>query len=156
MAGMATALPWQTIVGDQKPDIGAILSASALPAAQQIVRSSLRRPGIAMAVTTAIDTVIAIITGGMGGLLGALPRLLMGSATSVLSLLTGGRSGSLRTITGIVAIVTAVVQLGFAGQRLFALFTAGGTWLSLVPGAISMLSMLVMAVKTAIVALRRS
>lgn len=153
-AGVGVALPWHTITGPGPIDGRALLATLGLPALQGIARTSLRRPGIAMAVTTALDVLVATITGGMPGLVSAIPRLVLGSATSVLSLVTGGRTGALRSVTGAVAAVTAVVQLGFAAQRLVAMIGSGATWLALLPGAVAMLSTLVMAVKTAIVAFR--
>ena len=118
VAGMGVALPWQTVVGGQQPDIRAFLSAAALPAAQGAIRASLKRPGIAMAVTTTLDLVVSGITRGWGGVLGALPRFLLGGATALFSLITGSKGGPLRKLTGAVGGVTAVVQLGFTGYTL--------------------------------------
>lgn len=153
-AGVGVALPWQTVTSPGPLDGRALLLSFGLPAAQHAIRSSLRRPGIAMGITTALDVLVATITGGLPGLLAALPRMALGGATATLSMLTGSRAGSMRLATGAVAAVTAVVQLGYSGQQLFALFTSGASWLALLPGAIAMLSSLVMAAKTAYVALK--
>lgn len=154
IAGMGVALPWQTVVGAQQPDIRAFLSAAALPAAQTAIRASLKRPGIAMAITAVLDLVVSGITRGWGGVLGALPRLLLGGATALFSLITGSKGGPLRKLTGAIGGVTAVVQLGFTGYTLVAGVLGGTSALLLIPQLIAMLSSLTMAVKTAITALR--
>lgn len=154
IAGMGVALPWQTVTGTQQPDIRAFLSAAALPAAQGAIRASLRRPGIAMAVTAALDLAVSGITRGWSGVLGALPRFLLGGATALFSLVTGSKGGPLRKLTGAVSGVTAVVQLGFTGYTLVAGALGGTSALLLIPQLIAMVSSLVMAVKTAITALK--
>lgn len=156
IAGMGVALPWQTVVGNQQPDVRAFLSAAALPAAQGAIRASLKRPGLAMAVTTVLDVVVSGITRGWGGVLAALPRLLLGGATAALSLVTGSKGGGLRKVTGAVGALTGVVQLGFTGYTLVAGAIGGTPALLLIPQVIAMLSSLVMAVKTAVAALRRA
>ncbi len=155
MAGMSLALPWRTVYEAEDPDIRGFLSAAALPAAQQAVRASLRRPGIAMAVTATLDLVVAIVTGGSGAVASTLPRFLLGGATAVLSLLTGRKGGALRMATGVASLVTIAVQLGFAGFALSSGVAEGASLLLLVPRVVAMLSSLVMAVKTAVVALKR-
>jgi len=154
VAGMGAALPWQTIVGGQQPDIRAFLSAAALPAAHQAVRASLKRPGIAMAITTTLDLVVAGITGGTGALVAAIPRVLLGGATALFSLVTGSKGGPLRKLTGAVAGVTAFVQLGFTGWTLVGGLLGGTPVLTLLPMVIAMTSSLVMAVKTVLLAFR--
>lgn len=154
IAGMGVALPWQTVVGGQQPDIRAFLSAAALPAAQTAIRASLKRPGISMAITAVLDLVVSGVTRGWGGVLGALPRLLLGGATALFSLITGSKGGPLRKLTGAIGGVTAVVQLGFTGYTLVSGVLGGTSALVLIPQVIAMLSSLVMAVKTAVTALR--
>jgi hypothetical protein len=154
VAGAGVALPWQTVVGGQQADIRAFLSAAALPAAQTALRASLRRPGIAMAVTTALDLVVSGISGGWGAVAASVPRFLLGGATALLSLITGSKGGGLRTATGVMGAVTGVVQLGFTGYTLITGVLGGTSALLLIPQVIAMLSSLTMAVKTAAVALR--
>ena len=155
-AGMAVSLPWQTIVAGQQPDIRAFLSAAALPAAHQAVRASLKRPGIAMAITTTLDLVVAGITGGTGALVAAIPRVLLGGATALFSLITGSKGGPLRKLTGAISAVTAVVQLGYTGWTLVGGLVGGTPVLTLLPMVIAMTSSLVMAVKTVLLAFRTS
>ncbi len=154
IAGMGVALPWQTVVGNQQPDIRAFLSAAALPAAQTAIRASLKRPGIAMAVTATLDLVVSGISGGSGALVAAIPRFLLGGATALFSLITGSKGGPLRKLTGALGGVTAVVQLGFTGYTLVTGVLAGTSALLLIPQVIAMLSSLTMAVKTAVTALK--
>lgn len=155
MTGMGLALPWRTVYEAEDPDIRGLLSAAALPAARQAVRASLRRPGIAMAVTATLDLAVTIVTGGIGAVASTLPRFLLGGSTAVLSLLTGRKGGALRMATGVASLVTIAVQLGFAGFALSSGLVEGDSLLLVVPGVVAMLSSLVMAVKTAVVALRR-
>ncbi|MHB8707215.1 MAG: hypothetical protein ACYC77_11995 [Coriobacteriia bacterium] len=154
MAGGALTLPWQTVTGGAQPDVRAFLSAAAVPAAHHAVRASLKRPGLAMALTATLDLVVAALTGG-GALLRAVPRFLLGGATALFSLITGSKGGPLRTLTGAVSGVTAVVQLGFTGYMLVSGVLSGASLLVLVPQAIAMTSSLAVAVKTTSMALRR-
>lgn len=154
VAGMGVALPWQTVAGGQQADIRAFLSAAALPAAQGAIRASLKRPGLAMAVTATLDLAVSGISGGSGALVAAIPRFALGGATALFSLVTGSKGGPLRTITGAVGGVTAVVQLGFTGYTLVTGVLGGASALLLIPQAMAMLSSLVMAVKTTVTALK--
>lgn len=154
VAGMGVALPWQTVAGGQQPDIRGFLAAAALPAAQGAIRASLKRPGLAMAVTTTLDLIVSGITRGWPGVLGALPRFLLGGATALFSLVTGSKGGPLRKLTGAVSGVTAVVQLGFTGYTLVVGVLGGTSALLLLPQVIAMVSSLVLAVKTALTALK--
>ena len=152
---MATAVPWQTIVGDERPDIRALLSGAAVPVARQALQRSLRKPGLAMAVTTILDVAVAALTGGMGAVAGVLPRALAGGLTSVLSLITGSKGGTLRSLTGVVSLITALIQVVSLGQTLLAGLRTGTSLLTLAPMVVAILSALTMAIKTASVALRR-
>ncbi|MBN1631264.1 MAG: zinc ribbon domain-containing protein [Thermoleophilia bacterium] len=153
LAGAGFALPWHTLAGAGRPDIGALLSAAALPGAQQAIRASLKRPGLALAATTVLDVAVAVITGGTSALYKALPRLVLGGATSVLSLVTGAKGGGIRKATGIVGGVTALAQLGFVAYTLISGAGDVSAWV-LVPQVVAMVSSFVMAVKTTFVALR--
>lgn len=154
-AGMAAGLPWQTIVAGEAPDLRSMLSRVAVPGARTLVQRSLKKPGLAMAVTTALDLIVAGLSGGTGALVGALPRVLAGGTTALLSLITGSRGGALRSITGFVSLGTALVQLGSLGITLVGGVRSGMPILSMLSMAVAMTSALTMAVKTASVALRR-
>ncbi len=156
LAGTGLAMPWQRLTGAAMPDIGALLSAAALPGAQRAIRaSSLKRPAAAMMATTLLDVVVAVVTGGTSALYKALPRLILGLVTSVLSLATGSKAGRLRVITGAVGAATAAAQLGFAAYTLCAGFDDGTSWYALAPQVVAMVSAFIMACKTVAVAARR-
>lgn len=152
---MATSLPWQTIVAGETPDLRVMLSRVAAPGAHTLVQRSLKKPGLAMAVTTALDLVVAGLSGGTGALLGALPRVLAGGATALLSLVTGSKGGTLRSVTGFVSLGTALVQVVSLGITLIGAVRTGMPALSMLSMAVAMTSALTMAMKTASVALRR-
>ncbi len=152
---MAAVLPWQTIVAGETPDLRAMLSRVAMPGARTLAQRSLRKPGLSMAITTALDVLVAGVSGGPGALVGAIPRAVGGGLTSVLSLATGTKGGALRGLTGIVSLGTALVQVVSLGATLIGGFRDGTSILALVPMVIAMASALTMAVKTASVALRR-
>lgn len=154
-AAGAAVLPWQTIIGAEQPDIRAFLSQAALPSAQRAIRASLRPLGFPMAATAVLDLVVALVIGGPAALGSAVPRALMAGLTALLSMITGGKGGALRGITGAVAIVTALVQAGSLLMGLGSGITAGTPLLQLAPTAITTASALTMAIKTTVTALRR-
>jgi hypothetical protein len=154
VAGMGAALPWQTVAGSQQADVRAFLSAAAMPVAHGAIRASLKRPGLAMAVTTTLDLAVSGITRGWPGVPAAIPRFLLGGATALFSLITGSKGGPLRKLTGAVSGVTAVVQLSFTGYTLIAGALGGTSALVLIPQVIAMLSSLVLAVRTMASALK--
>lgn len=151
----AAGLPWQTIVGGQAPDIGGLLARAATPAAHTLVRRSLRRPGIALAVTTAMDLLIVLLTGGSGALTTAVPRVLTGLGTSAVALATGSKGGPLRGVAGLGSLVTTVLQLTALWTSLTEAMAGGADWLTLAPGLVAMASAGTTALKTATTALRR-
>lgn len=155
VAGMAAGLPWQTIVAGETPDLRAMFSRVAMPGARTLVQRSLKKPGLAMAVTTALDLLVAGLSGGSGALVGALPRVLAGGTTAFLSLITGSRGGALRSVTGFVSLGTALVQVVSLGLTLIGGVRSGMPALSMLSMAVAMASALTMAIKTASVALRR-
>lgn len=155
VAGMAAGLPWQTIVAGETPDLRAMFSRVAVPGARTLVQRSLRKPGLAMAVTTALDLIVAGLSGGSSALVGALPRVLAGGTTALLSLVTGSKGGALRSITGFVSLGTALVQVVSLGITLIGGVRSGMPVLSMLSMAVAMASALTMAIKTASVALRR-
>ncbi len=71
------------------------------------------------------------------------------------ALITGTKSGALRGITGAVSLITALVQVVSLGGILVGGLADGAPLLSLLPMAIATGSALIMALKTASVALRR-
>ncbi|MHB1135379.1 MAG: hypothetical protein ACYCXR_03050 [Coriobacteriia bacterium] len=155
VAGMAAGLPWQTIVAGETPDLRAMFSRVAVPGARTLVQRSLKKPGLAMAVTTTLDLIVAGLSGGSSALLGALPRVLAGGTTALLSLITGSKGGALRSITGFVSLGTALVQVVSLSITLIGGVRSGMPALSMLSMAVAMASALTMAVKTASVALRR-
>ena len=155
VAGMAASLPWQTIVAGETPDLRAMLSRVAVPGARTLVQRSLKKPGLAMAVTTALDLVVAGLSVGTSALLGALPRVIAGGTTALLSLITGSKGGALRSITGCVSLGTALVQVVSLVLTLASGIRTGMPLLSTLSMMIAIASSLTMAVKTASVALRR-
>lgn len=154
-AGMAASLPWQTIVAGETPDLRAMLSHVAMPGARTLAQRSLRKPGLAMAVTVALDLIVAGLSGGGSALVGALPRVLAGGTTALLSLITGSKGGALRSVTGFVSLGTALVQVISLLLTLLSGLRGGMPLLSTLSMVVAMASALVMALKTASVALRR-
>ncbi|MDO9107971.1 MAG: hypothetical protein Q7U89_03155 [Coriobacteriia bacterium] len=155
IASMAAMLPWQTVIAGETPDLRAMLAAAAAPAARKMVQSSLRKPGLSLAATTALDLIVAGLTGGVSAASAAIPRVVAGAVTALMALITGSKGGALRTLTGLVALVTALVQAGSLLVGLVGGFLGGAPLLTLVPMAVATTSALTMAIKTASVALRR-
>jgi len=152
---MAAMLPWQTIVAGETPDLRAMLASAVAPTARKVVQSSLRKPGLSLAATTALDLVVVALSGGSSAVTAAIPRILAGALTATLSLITGSKGGALRTVTGLLAVVTVLVQTGSLLVTLVGGVLGGAPLLALVPMAIATASALTMAVKTASMALRR-
>ncbi len=155
IASMTAMLPWQTVIAGQTPDLRAMLASAAAPAVRHAVQSSLRRPGLALAATTALDLAVAGLSGGSSAVAAAVPRVVAGSLTAILSLITGSKGGALRTVTGLVSLVTALVQVGSLVVTLVGGVRGGAPLMSVVPMAVATASALIMAIKTASVALRR-
>jgi hypothetical protein len=148
---------WQTVVGSQTPDLRAFLARAGTPlvqgAATAAVRRSVRRPGIALALTTALDLVIVAVTGGSVG--AALPRTLSGLVSSVLAMATGRKGGALRALSGVASLVTTVLGLVATVSALRSGLDSGASLLTLAPSVLGTASMATMAVKTTFVAFRR-
>lgn len=151
---LTAALPWQTLVRGQRIDPAALLQVAALPALQRFAHGSLRKPGVALALTTVFDVALALITGGASALPRVIPRLVMGIATTVMSLLTGSKGGGLRKATGVVSALGALVMVATAIWGLVAGLSAGASTLTLISSAVATLSMLAMAVTTTWAAFR--
>jgi hypothetical protein len=154
VAGVAGAMPWQTIATGEPFDIERFLAAGAMPAAQAAVRASLRTPAIAMLVTSALDLAVALISGQPAALKMVGLRFGMAAVTSVFAMVAGSKAGGLRKVAGVSSMLTGLVQLGSMLYTSFSAIANPATSLMLVPSVISQLSTLVMSVKTAIVGLR--
>lgn len=159
VSGVTTMLPgaWQTVVGSQPPDVGAFLARAGAPLAQRAataaLRRSVRRPGIALALTTALDLAIVAVTGG--SVTGALPRTLSGLVSSGLAIAAGRKGGALRALSGATSLLTTLLGLVTAFTALRSGLDSGASLLTLAPSAIGAVSMVAMAVKTATVAFRK-
>ncbi|HEY5275537.1 MAG TPA: zinc ribbon domain-containing protein [Coriobacteriia bacterium] len=152
--GGVLSLPWQTIVAGETPDMRRLIAAGA-PIAQRAVLASLRRPAIALLVTTLLDLAVALVTAQPGALKLVGLRAAMGVGTAVLGMIVGNKAGPLRQVTGAASMLTGLVQ---TGSMLFTAFSAAispAGLLGLVPSIVSQASSLVMLVKTAIVSLKR-
>ena len=156
VAGMAASLPWQTIVAGETPDLRAMLSRAAVPGARTLAQRSLKKPGLSMAVTTVLDLFVAGLSGGAGALVGALPRVLAGGTDRAAlahhrlqrrrpAQPHRRRLARNRARAGGLARRDAHRRRARRHRR----------FLSLAPMAVAMGSALVMALKTASVALRR-
>ena len=153
MTGMLS-LPWQTIVAGETPDISRLVSAGA-PIAQRVVIASLRRPAIALLVTTLLDVFVALISPRPGSLTLVALRAAMGLGTAVLGMIVGRKSGALRQVTGAASVLTGLVQTGSVLFTTFSAAVSPAGLLGLIPTIVCQASSLVMLVKTAIVSLRR-
>jgi hypothetical protein len=155
LAGIGVSLPWQRLTASERPSPRDWVTAGALPSAQWAAGLSLKRPGLALAAATLLDFAVAIITGGASGLYEALPRLIFGGVTSGLALAADSKRGRLRLTSGALAIVTALVQFGFAVNHLVAGLDAGTSGWVIASQLVVAVSTLLAAGKTASVAFRR-
>jgi hypothetical protein len=155
LAGIGLALPWQRVTGDERADPRAWLLEGVRPSTEWALGKSLARPGLALAATTVLEVAVAVITGGTAGLYKALPLLILGAATAALALVTASKSGSLRAATGVLASVTMVVLFGFAVNILVSGLDAGNSGWAVASQTVAVVSVLLTAAKTAVVALRR-
>ena len=152
--GGVLSLPWQTIVAGETPDVRRLVAAGA-PIAQRAVLASLKRPALALLVTTLLDLAVALVTARPGALKLVGLRAAMGVGTAVLGMIVGSKAGPLRQLTGAASMLTGLVQ---TGSMLFTAFSAAISpvgLLGLVPSIVSQASSLVMLVKTAIVSFSR-
>jgi len=154
MSGVLT-LPWQTIVAGEAPDVRRLVAAGA-PIAQRAVMASLRRPALALLVTTTLDVVVALVSAQPGGLGLVVLRASMGAGTAVLGVIVGRKAGPLRKVTGAASFLTGLVQTGSMVFTAISAASSPGGLLGLVPSIVSQGSSLVMLVKTAAVSLRRA
>lgn len=159
-AGMAAALPWQTVVSGERPDLGAFLKQAGAPlgasVAHTVIRRSIRRPAVALLFTTLLDALVTLLSGQPAALSALLLRVVMGSGTGLLGVLVGKRGGFGRALVGVGSVATAVLQLYNAGAILLAGVQAGAGWLSLLPSLVSTVSVIVVAIKTVVMAFRKA
>lgn len=158
-AGAASALPWQTVVAGQAPDIGMFVRHAGVPTgtgvASRLIHRSIRKPALALVFTTLLDAIVTIVSGQPAALSGLAARFSTGSGTGLLGLLVGKRGGFGRALVGIGSIATAVLQLYNAGSILLAALGADAGFLSLLPSLISTVSVIVVATKTILMSFRR-
>jgi hypothetical protein len=153
MTGMLS-LPWQTIVAGETPDVRRLVAAGA-PLAQRAALASLRRPAIALLVTTLLDVFVALISPRPGAVTLVALRAVMGVGTAVLGMVVGRKAGALRQVTGAASILTGLVQTGSVLFTTFSAAISPAGLLGLIPTIVCQASSLVMLVKTAVVSLRR-
>jgi hypothetical protein len=151
----ALALPWQTFYTGQTPDTRALIAAGA-PVAQRVVATTLRRPALALLVTTLLDATVAVLTGRPGAMWMIGLRVGMGLVTAVLGMAAGAKLGKMRQLTGIASTATGFVQIGSVLMTAFSGVVSPLRLLGLVPSIVAQLSSLVLLVKTAAVSLKRS
>lgn len=154
-SGLVGALPWQTVLAGQRPDVGAFLARTGVSAASATVRTSLRRPALALIITTALDLVVATLT-GPAALQAASPRALAGLVTSGLGMAAGSRGGLLRTLAGLAGLIATLVGLGSVGSALLTAADTGAGLVTLLPQVVTMGSSLAVAARSATLALRRN
>jgi hypothetical protein len=82
--------------------------------------------------------------------------LVLGAATSVLSLVTGSKGGTVRKVSGLLGAVTALAQVGFAIYTLVSGLDAGISGWIITPQIVAMVSSFMTAAKTTVVAFRRA
>lgn len=149
---LPAGVPWQTVVGAQQVDVRSLLASAGRSTADTAVRGSLRRPGLALGVTVILDALVVIMVGG--SVSSVAPRAVLGLTTALAAVVVGRRGGWLRVVSGLLGGVTAVVQAGALVIPLVSGFRSGTSLLDLAPSAVAAASVLVMAVKTAVLALR--
>lgn len=158
-AGMAAALPWQTVVAGERPDLGAFLKQAGIPVGASVVRTvirrSIRKPAVALLFTTLVDALVTVLSGQPAALSALALRVVTGSGTALLGILVGKRGGFWRVLVGVGSIATAGLQLYNAGAMLIAGITAQSSLLSLLPSIVSTLSVVVVAIKTLVMAFRK-
>ena len=155
LTGIGVSLPWQRLTANERPSARDWVAAGALPSAQWAVGLSLKRPGLALAATTLLDFAVAVITGGASGLYKALPRLIFGGVTAGLAVAADSKRGRLRIASGVLAVITVLVQFGFAVNHLVAGLDAGTSGWVIASELVVAVATLLAAGKTASVAFRR-
>ncbi len=159
VAGSVGTFGWQTVVKGERPDLSQFLARGVAPVAQQAVRRSIRRPAVALMVTTLLDAFVAWVTGQPAALTAAGLRLATGLGTGLLGVLVGKRGGIFRLLTGVGSLATTALQGYNAVTLLVAALGQGAPLLSLVPSFVSTASVIFVGVRMAITTfqgLRRS
>lgn len=149
------SLGWQTVVKGQSPDMTQFLTRAGVPVAQQVVRRSIRRPAVALIITTLLDTFVAWVSGQPAALAAAGMRLAMGVGTGVLGIFVGKRGGFFRTVVGIGSVITTALQGYNAVAVLLAAIARQAPLLQLIPSIVSTASVIFVAVRMAITTFRR-
>lgn len=119
------------------------------------MRASLRRPAVALFVTTLLDLAVALVSAQPAAVKMVAVRAVMGLGTSLLGIIAGNKAGPLRKLTGAVGAVTGVVQTISALLTAVAAATTPGSLLTILPSVVSQLSSLAVLVKTSVVGLRK-
>lgn len=156
-AGTAAALGglgWQTVVKGQPPDMTQFLARGAVPVAQQVVRRSVRKPAVALIITTLLDTFVAWVMGQPSAMVGAGLRLATGLGTGFLGMLVGKRKGFFRVLVGIGSLVTTALQGYNAVLMLIAAIARNAPLLQLIPSIVSTASVMFVAIRMAITTFR--
>jgi hypothetical protein len=151
--GAAAGAPWATVVGEGRLDLSALASGFA-PLAQSAVRASVRAPAVALILTSLIELGVALASGQPAALRLVAIRAAISVATGVLGVVVGRRGGALRSVFGVFAIVTALVQGVSVAITAVAASGLGSAWV-LLPSLVAQLSSLVLAIRSAIGGLRR-
>lgn len=125
-----------------------------MPTARSVMQSSLRRPGLALLATTALDLVVAWLT-GEDALAAAVPRALVATVSGLLAILAGSKAGVLRTLAGLAGAVTGTVQLGTLSFAIVDAVQAEADLLVVLPQLVILGSSFVLALKTLFSAFRR-
>lgn len=131
------------------------LARAGAPVAQQIVRRSVRKPAVALMITTLLDLFVGWVMGQPAALAAAGLRLATGVGTGLLGLIVGKRGGFFRVLVGIGSLATTVVQGYAALSLLIAAVARQAPLLQLIPPLVSTASVLFVAVRMAIVTFRQ-
>jgi hypothetical protein len=153
-AGLGS-LGWQTVIAGQPPDMKQFLARAGAPVATQIVRRSIRRPAVALIITTLLDLFVAWVMGQPSAMAGAGLRLATGLGTGLLGMIVGKRGGFFRVVVGIGSLATTALQGYSAIIMLIAAITRHAPLLQLIPAIISTISVIFVAVRMAITSFRR-
>lgn len=160
-AGMAAGMPWQTVVGGERPDLGAFLKQAGAPVGgmvgRRVIQRSVRKPALALLLTTLLDALVSVIS-GQPAAVGALGmRVLSGSGTAIVGLIVGRRKGKFgRGLVAVGSVTTASLQLYNAGSMLIAALGAQASFFSLVPSLMSTASVIFVAGKTLYMVVRQT
>ena len=153
IAGAAAGAPWTTVVGAGRLDLSALASGFA-PLAQSAVHASVRAPAVALILTSLIELGVALASGQPAAMRLVAVRAAISVTTGVLGVVVGRRGGALRSVFGVLAIATALVQGFSVAITAVAASGMGSVWV-LLPSLVAQLSSLVLAIRSAIGGLRR-